>query len=207
MVRVRLALVSVFACLAGCSASKVPDPRSALNAYVEAERRGDADALYEMLSIASKHSHSREYVRQAVAEQRDEHATRADTLAREDARLEAIARLRFDDGEEAILEFREGRFWVCASGALPGGTRTPVQALDALRRVLARRSYAGLMRVLSPQTRAAVDRDLRSLVEGLEHPETLRVELHGDSATIEVPGGHRVRLKREGGLWRVDDFD
>jgi hypothetical protein len=200
-------MVSAFACLAGCSASKVPDPRAAVSAYVEAERRGDADALYEMLSSASKDAHSREDVRQAVAEQRDEHTARAATLGREDARVEAIARLQFDEGEEAMLEFREGRFWVCASGALPGGARTPVQALDALRRVLARRSYAGLMRVLSPQTRASVDRDLRSLVEGLMHPETLRIELRGDSATIEVPGGHRVRLKREGGLWRVDDFD
>jgi hypothetical protein len=63
------------------------------------------------------------------------------------------------------------------------------------------------MRVLSPATRAAVEADLRSLVSGLEKPETLQVQTNGDSATVQVPGGHRVRLKREGGIWRVDDFD
>jgi len=29
----------------------------------------------------------------------------------------------------------------------------------------------------------------------------------GDAATVSVPGGHSVKLKREGGVWRVDDFD
>ena len=94
-----------------------------------------------------------------------------------------------------------------SAGALPGGARTPEQALDQLRRVIARRSYAGLMRVLSPATRAAIEQDLRSLVDGLEHPETLPVQVTGDTALTNVPGGHRVRLKRDGGVWRVDDFD
>ena len=37
------------------------------------------------------------------------------------------------------------------------------QALEQLRRVLARRSYAGLLRVLSRETRDAIERDLRGL--------------------------------------------
>ena len=79
-------------------------------------------------------------------------------------------------------------FAVTAAGAVPGGGRTPEEALDQLRRVLARRSYAGLMRVLSPATRAAVEQDLRGLVNGLDRPETLPVTLTGDSASITVPG-------------------
>jgi hypothetical protein len=63
------------------------------------------------------------------------------------------------------------------------------------------------MRVLSPSTRAAIENDLRSLVLGLERPETLEVRTTGDVATVLVPGGHHVRLRREAGVWRVDDFD
>ncbi len=63
------------------------------------------------------------------------------------------------------------------------------------------------MRVLTPATRAAVERDLRSLVEGLERSETLPIQVAGDAASVDVPGGHHVRLRRDGGLWRVDDFD
>lgn len=79
-------------------------------------------------------------------------------------------RLRCADGEEAALELRDGRFRVTAARALPGRAKTPEEALDQLRRVLARRSYAGLMRVVSPATRASMEADLRALVDGLDNP-------------------------------------
>ncbi|MBS2014414.1 MAG: hypothetical protein JST00_16115 [Deltaproteobacteria bacterium] len=192
---------------AACTGSSVPDPRSAADEYAAAAAKGDADAIYGMMTSAAQKSRSRDDVRRLVAEQRGELADQAKQVTAKDARVEATARLRYDDGEEAQLELRDGRFWITASGALPGGSRTPEQALDQLRRVLARRSYAGLMRVLTPQTRAAIEQDLRSLVNGLERPETLHVQVTGDVATVNVAGGHTVKLKRDGGVWRVDDFD
>jgi hypothetical protein len=63
------------------------------------------------------------------------------------------------------------------------------------------------MRVLSPATRAAIEADLRGLVDGLGQPGTLQVQVNGDSATVTVPGGHQVKLKREGGIWRIENFD
>lgn len=191
----------------GCASSSVPDPKSAADEYAQAAARGDGDAIYEMMTTSAQKSRSREDVKRLVAEQKGELAEQAKSITAKDARVEATARLRYDDGEEAQLELREGRFWITSSGALPGGSRTPEQALDQLRRVLARRSYAGLMRVLTPSTRAAIEQDLRSLVNGLERPETLHVQVTGDSATVTVPGGHQVKLKRDGGVWRVEDFD
>src|SRR6202000_3221951 len=108
------------------------------------------------------------------------------------ARVAATARLRYADGEEAALDLREGRYWVTAAGALPGGGRTPEEALEQLRRVLARRSYAGLMRVLSPATRTAVESDVRAFVEGLNEPGALPMQVNGDVAVVPVPGGHQV---------------
>lgn len=191
----------------GCAGRALPNPRAAAEEYAQAAARGDGDAIYEMMTTSAQKARSREDVRRLVAEQREELAEQGKGVAAKDAHVEAIARLRYDDGEEAQLELRDGRLWITSSGALPGGSRTPEQALDQLRRVLARRSYAGLMRVLSPSTRAAIEQDLRSLVSGLERPETLHVEVTGDGATVTVPGGHSVKLKREGGVWRVDDFD
>ncbi len=193
--------------LGGCRASSVPDPKLAAAEYAQAASRGDADAIYEMMTVSAKRSRSRDEVRKIVKEERDELAEQARSLASKESRVEATAHLAFDDGEKASLELDRGRFWVSAAGALPGGARTPEQALDHLRRVLARRSYAGLMRVVTPATRAAIEADLRSLVVGLEKPEALPVQTTGDTAQVTVPGGHHVRLKRDGGIWRVDDFD
>jgi hypothetical protein len=193
--------------LAGCASGGVPDPRAAARSYADAALRGDADRLYAMMTTSARESRSRAETRKVVDDERPELADQARDIQRPDVRVEATARLRFADGEEAALELRDGRYWITAAGALPGGARTPEEALDQLRRVLARRSYPALMRVLSPSTRAAVENDVRALVDGLSEPGTLPVRLNGDAAVIAVPGGHQVKLKREGGVWRVDDFD
>jgi hypothetical protein len=160
-----------------------------------------------MMTQASQKSRTTEEVRKTVADERTELAEQAKAITEKDTRVEATARLRYDDGEEAALELKNGRYWVTAAGALPGGARTPEEALDQLRRVLARRSFAGLLRVLSPTTRAAIEQDLRALVTGLDRPDTLPVQVTGDTAVVAIPGGHHVKMKREGGVWRVEDFD
>ena len=193
--------------LAGCASGSVPDPRVAARAYADAAARGDGEALYGMMSTPSRQARSKDDVKRMVAEEHEELAQQGKELAAPDVRVEATARLRYADGEEAALELREGRYWVTAAGALPGGARTPEEALEQLRRVLARRSYAGLMRVLSPATRAAIENDLRTMVDGLTEPGSLPVQVNGDAAVVNVPGGHQVKLKREGGVWRVEDFD
>jgi hypothetical protein len=192
---------------AGCASATVPDPHAAALAYSDAAIRGDAAALYAMMTTSSRQARSKDDTKRIADDERGELAEQGRDLQRADVRVEATARLRYADGEEAALELREGRFWVTAAGALPGGARTPEQALDQLRRVLARRSYSALMRVLSPGTRAAVENDVRALVDGLSDPGTLPVQVSGDAAVVPVPGGHQVKLKREAGVWRVEDFD
>lgn len=202
--RGRLALSLVL--IVGCGSQAVPDPKTAADDYAKAAERGDADALYDMMATRGRADYSRGDVARLVREQKPELQERARDLQKS-SKVLAHARLRFRDGEEASLELKDGRYWVASAADLPGGARTPEQALDQLRRVLARRSYAGLMRVLTPATRKAIEDDLRSLVEGLERADTLEVRLVGDTATVTVPGGHVVKLRRQDGVWRVEDFD
>jgi hypothetical protein len=193
--------------VAGCGESSVPDPRSAADEFAEAAARGDSNAIYDMMTDEARAARTQADVAKIVKDEKAELAEEAKVVSEKDARVEATARLRFDDGEEAALELKEGQFRVTSAGALPGGAKTPEEALDQLRRVVARRSYAGLMRILSPATRAAIERDLRALVDGLDHPATLNVNVTGDTAVVNVPGGHEVRLRRDGGVWRVENFD
>jgi hypothetical protein len=202
-----LAFLFISLSLYACASTSVPDPHAAARAYADAAARGDGDALYAMMTTPSKQARSKQDLNKMVADERGELAEQAKALLGPDVRVEATARLRYADGEEAALELRDGQYWITAAGALPGGARTPEEALEQLRRVLARRSYAGLMRVLSPSTRAAIENDLRALVDGLTEPGTLPVQVSGDSANVNVPGGHQVKLKRDGGVWRVENFD
>lgn len=195
--------------LAACGGASIPKPEEALSAYAEAAAKGDADAIYEMLSEKSRRSLSRDEVRRIVGDERGELAEQAKALSAPEvvSKMKTRARVRYPDGEDASLTLEDDAFRIGAADALPAGARTPEQALEQLRRVLARRSYAGLMRVLTPATRAAIESDLRSLVEGLEHPDGLEILVSGDAATVQIPGGHEVKLRRDAGVWRVDDFD
>lgn len=190
----------------GCTRAAIPDPRETARELAEAVRRGDAEAVHALLSSDARRALGPDGTRELLRDTRKEleRQTRAFTSA--GAQVRMTAALRFRDGETVMLEVEEGRFKVAAGGTLPAGARTPAQALAELRRSLARRSYSSLIRVLSTQSRSALEGDVRSLVTGLEEPDALDVRVTGDMAEVEVPGGHRVTLKREAGIWRIHDF-
>jgi TPR repeat protein len=150
MSRGLLGLVGLPLLLPACAARGAADPREAARAYGEAAARGNAGALYAMMSTSSRRDHGPDEVARVVSDERTELAEQGAALEQPGARVAATARLRYADGEEAALDLRDGRYWVTSAGALPGGGRTPEEAIAQLRRVLARRSYAGLIRVLSP---------------------------------------------------------
>lgn len=191
----------------GCAGQRLPDPKVTARAYAAAAARGDADAIYDLLTPDGQRALGRSGTRQLVSESKSELSRTARGLQSGGARVEASAEARFTDGESATLVLEEGRFLVDAASLLPSRPRTPSQALSGLRRALARRSYPALMALMTGDSQSALESDLGSLVSGLEHPETLDIQQSGDSAEVQLPTGHRILLKREAGVWRVLDFD
>src|SRR5260221_1158551 len=174
----------------GCSRASMPDPREAVSAYETAPAKGDAKAIYAMLSERSKKALKMADVERMVADERAELANQAKAVADPGAMVRASARVRYADGEDATLDVEEGGFRVSSADGLPAAARTPAEALEQLGRALGSRAYAGLMRVLSPATRSAVESDLRSLVDGLSHPEGLDVQVSGDVRAVQIKGGN-----------------
>jgi hypothetical protein len=193
--------------VAGCGRPALPDPRAAARAYADAAARGDADRIHGLLTREAQRTYGLGGVRTLVKDERAELGRVAAAVTRPDARVDAAATLRLADGTEAVLTLEHDEFRVAAAETLPSAARTPTEALDGLRRALERRSYAALLRVLSVESRGAVETDMRVLAAALESPETLDVKIDGDRADVDVGGGHRVTLKRESGTWRVEDIE
>ena len=191
----------------GCSRPAVPDPRAAAQEYARAAEAGDHAAIYALLTDRSQRELGPAGTQALVRDARDELKERAANLKQGPLNVQARAEVRFDDGEKAFLELESGHFRVAQTGTLPSGAVTPAQALDELRVALARRSYPALMRVMTSSTRGSMENNMRGLVDGLEQPETLDIQVDGDRASVELPDGHTVKLKREEGLWKIDDFD
>jgi hypothetical protein len=192
---------------AACSTAKLPDPRVVAHEYAEAAKKNDARAVYSLLTEDARATYGIAGTQRLLSEARKEVVENANAMASARASVRASAEVRYVDGESAVLAIEHGHYRISAAAGLPTAARTPSQALGELRGALSRRSYPALVRLLSSETRAAVEGDLRSLVTGLERPDALPVKIHGETAEVEIPGGHKVLLKREAGVWRIHDFD
>lgn len=202
-----LALLGLSGLSGGCAASRLPDPRLAAVQYAEAARSADSERIYALLSREAQRDFGHQGTRELAQEAKPELRRQAAALLAPDVKVQAAAEIFFTDGESALFNLEQGRFRLSSLGTVPSRARTPSQALGDFRRALARRSYPALLGVLSLETRAALERELKSLVEGLENPETLDVKVSGDTAVVDVPGGHQVKLRREAGVWQILDFD
>ena len=191
----------------GCAEHRLPDPKLAAASYAQAARNGDSERIYALLSSEAQRDYGREGTRRLVQQSKAELGRQGSALLAPGTRVEAAAEIRFQDGESALFELQDGVFRLSSLGTVPSRARSPAEALGDFRRALARRSYPALLGVLSQETRGALEGDLKSLVEGLENPETLDVKVSGDNAVVQVPGGHQVKLRREAGVWRIQDFD
>ena len=205
---VRPARILALSALLGlsCASPRVADPAQAVEAYRQATLRGDADALYALLTARSQRELGAQRTRELMRDGKQELAQAAKRLSDSSAQPDVVARVRFEDGESTELVLEDRVFKISAAATLPAAARTPAEALSDLRRALARRSYAALVRVMSQETRGALEHSLAAMVRGLEEPETLAVDVQGDSAEVAIPGGHVVKLKRETGVWKVEDF-
>jgi hypothetical protein len=191
----------------GCAEARLPDPKQAAMRYAEAARAGDSERIYALLSSEAQRDYGRQGTRKLVEQAKAELRRQGAALLSPKARVKGSAAIRFEDGESALFELEDGTFHLSSLGTVPSRPRSPAEALGDFRRALARRSYSALLGVLSAETREALEGDLKSLVEGLENPDTLDVKVSGDNAVVEVPGGHQVKLRREAGVWHVQDFD
>src|SRR5262245_65950959 len=83
----------------GCTRQVLPDPKEAARDYANAAERGDAEAIYGMLSARARQSLGREGTKRLVAGSRAELERQGKALNTPGAGLEPNARVRFADGE------------------------------------------------------------------------------------------------------------
>ena len=113
----------------------MPDPKGAVAAYAEAAARGDADAIYEMMSDKGRRALSRDEVRRIVADEKAELADQGKAVTAPGVVVKSRARVRFADGEDATLV-------VGRSGRVPHRRRRRAPRGRAHARAGARRSSA-----------------------------------------------------------------
>lgn len=201
-----LAIVPALAVACGGASAEAPD--RAVVSFARALEAGDAEATFARLDEGARRGRSRERHAELVAANASEMAEVGDDLGRavDRGEVRTTARVRLRSGEEILLVLEDGG-WRVDGGVLDAvGLATPEDTVAALRRALLRRDLLGLERVLSRQTRAEWEAEVRRIVEATADPEDLAVEIEGNRARVTTTGGGTIEMVRESGEWHVVDL-
>jgi len=204
--RVRgFALVSILLCACASSVPVTP-PQPTVERYVKAIERGDADATYALLSQERRAQVSASEFRARFEDTRAELTERTDRIRNTGTNADAEATVELDDGDSVKLVLEHGE-WRIAAGVLDASAlRTPVDAVQSLRRVLLRRDLAGLLSLLTREERASWEATFGRIIESTADPLDWETLISGDEASVRTTGGGVIILRREAGRWRVQDI-
>lgn len=203
----RFALV-LGSALLGCASAppaRVPDPAATARTFAAALRADDAEGAYALLDPELREDIGRERFFSLWRENRAELHDLGERIARVDVSAKARAQVALEDGERVALVLEDGT-WRVHGGLLDAqALSTPLDAVVELRRALKRQSLPGLLRVLARERRAAWMAAFEKSIAQTGDPLDLRVEIHGDEATVHLSGGGEIKLKREAGRWQIWD--
>jgi hypothetical protein len=199
-------LVVVVASLAGCahSAPVIATPDGTVQRYVAAVRAGDSAAAYALLDVETRQRVSAEAFAAHFRENPEELRAQADELERAvSAGATARAELDLASGERAALALEAGA-WKLEGALLPHGRATePLDAIFAMRRVIARGELESMWALLPRDKRAELEAEAQRFLDDTADPYDLQVEMRNEEADVRTTSGRVVRLVREAGTWRI----
>ncbi|MFW6050967.1 MAG: hypothetical protein ACODAU_07325 [Myxococcota bacterium] len=209
-----LLLAPLLGCLIGGAAAcarpapEAPRPEDTLRAYVRAVRAGDARTAYALLAPETRAEVPFDAFADKMRENRKELEAQTEALERRaEQGIRPRARAHLAGSRSLVLVRERGRWRVEAGVAETPSLHTPRDAVLALRRALAGRDLRGVERVLSRETRAELEADIRRFLDETADPLDLEYEVQGDRARVRTTAGREVHLVREAGEWRVVDVE
>ncbi len=211
-------------------------PSDTLRAYAAALEDGRADDAYRLLSNEAKRSISLEAYRRMVKENPEDVKDIALALKRPGSDPVVTATVNAPGGNKLELVYEDGRWMIDGTGVDRYGQSTPRQALMGFLLAYERKRYDVLLRYAPAAEREGRDEQmwggaeskssgaltqavLKQAWEGEQKEEvsrkmqairsalpTAKIEQTEDRAAMTYGAGGTVLLKREDGLWRIEEL-
>jgi hypothetical protein len=218
----RTALGLALVLVASCAAFQHPgdDPQATLHAYARALDQGHADEAYGYLSDDARRGISLEAFRRTVKDDPEGVAEIGRSLERATAPAAVTATVTSASGEELHLVLEKGEWRIDASTIDLYAQDTPRHAILGFVRALERQRYDLVMRYVPDAHRAGLDAtklraawggrdkdEIAQIVAALKHAlPAATIEETGARAAMQYGAGS-IQLVREGGLWKIENFD
>jgi len=193
----------------GCgAASRVAHPDATLRSYVEAVESEDYETAYRLLSEEQRARMPVEEFRRLAALNGPELEDQARQLRRHlETPIAVTAELRSRTGETASFALEQGQWTLTEGAAGSNSLQSPRHTVRALRRALQRRSYDGVLDLLSRDAQAIVEDEVERIIEALAEDELFAIEVTGNRARVFYDDDHFIDLVREQGRWVITDLD
>lgn len=196
------------------------DPESVLHSYARALEDGRAEDAYRMLSDDARRGLSLEAFRRMLLESHDDVHEVGQALSRPTSPPVVTATLSTASGQAIDLVLENGKWKVEATAIDLYAQDTPRHAVLGFVRALDRKRYDVILRYVPDAHKEGLDpAKLKAAWEGHDKEEmdqvlaalkaalpTVAIEEVGDSAQMPYGPG-TMRLVREHGLWKIEDFD
>lgn len=212
MRRLLLAVLALGPLLPGC-VRPPPSPAEALVRVARALGGDDPQAAYQLLDEPTRTQLPYKVFEERFRDTAPERRAQAAALTRR-ARgpLQTTAVISFSDGTQLALERAPGplRPYLLRDLRLEGAqARSPEEALQLLVAAAEARSYAAVLRLLTPAQRQAIEAELRERVEKLRGALQRRqaLDIKGDRARLQYDPRFYIDLKKERDGWRVQDLN
>jgi len=206
--------------VAACGTPPAQDPGGTLHEYAAALEDGRADDAYRLLSDEARRGTSLEAFRRMVKDNPEEVREMGRALGRHTAAPVVTATVTGVDGQELHLVLEGGRWKLDAQAIDLYAQDTPRHTIQGFLRALERKRYDVLLRYApdahregmdaaklkdswETKEKALVDQYIVALKQALP---TAPIEEAGERAQMPYGSG-TLKLVREHGLWKIENFD
>jgi hypothetical protein len=190
----------------GCCAESLPEPETALRTWA-AQLETEAPPAMELASKAALSRFGRMGVEARLTSERSELVA----LLRESTAVGATVTLRvhwrLKDGRTLSFSRAGAGSWTLE--APPGLRGAPTTVEDFAREwgaLMVQSDFSALTGLLVDKQRDQLEAMRSALAEELKEFSACEVKEQGDTAVISTPRGYVLRLRRQGGVWRLEEL-
>jgi len=208
------------ALVAACAGGASLDPESTLHAYARALEDGRAADAYRLLGDEARRGMSFETFKKTLESSPEDAKEIGRSLARPTTPAVITATVTTPSGDALELVWNGGRWKIEASAIDLYRDDTPRHAIEGYVRALERKRYDVILRYVPDAHREGLDAaKLKAAWEGPDKDEIEQVqaglkqalpngsiEVTGDRAQMAYGAGV-IKLVKEHGRWKVEDFD
>ena len=203
----------------GCP-ERTTKPHDTLRAYVLALRQGDHQRAYGLLSAELRRRCTVDQFVANVRQLGSKSLRKLEPLLRNPKKMSYRAELELTEHDKFVL-IKENGMWRIATDPLNFyGQNTPRQALLSFVRALERKRYRILLRFVPNKYRHTMTvSDIKRMYTGDNLPKTKillrnlkanltnKIEVKNGQAIMLYGENHQLRMIKEGGVWKIQDFE